>query len=178
HRDHGVDRGCRAACALYWQPGRFAPTRRVAGAPRLTMSRRHVIHWFLLGSLVAVLLPDGATAQQQDWQQEWADTLAQAQGQPLALTVHGIEGHEAVVREFQKRFPDIKVELTVSNPSIIAPRIVTEQRNGIFAWDSWWAATANMNNIVLPAGGLGRISDYLVFPEREGPPNGGAPDCA
>src|SRR5262249_49953320 len=175
HRDHGVDGRRRLAGALYWQPDRSAPTRHVA--LRLTMSRQPLTHRLLLGLLVAVLLTGRATAQQ-DWQREWADTLAKAKGQPLTLTVHGIEGHEAVVREFQKRFPDIKVELTVSNPSIIAPRIVTEQRNGIFAWDSWWAATANMNNIVLPAGGLGRISDYLVFPEREGPPNGGAPDCA
>jgi len=139
------------------------------------MSRQYVITRLLLGLLVALVLPVGAGAQQ-DWQREWADTLAKAKGQPLALTVHGVEGHEAVVREFQKRFPDIKVQLTVSNPSIIAPRIVTEQRNGIFAWDSWWAATANMNNIVLPAGGLDRITDYLILPEVKDPSNWRAPD--
>jgi iron(III) transport system substrate-binding protein len=125
--------------------------------------------------LVAMALPAAVDAQF-DWQREWNDTLAKAKGQPIALAVHGIEGHEAVVREFHKKFPDINVQLTVSNPSMIAPRIVTEQKNGIFAWDSWWAATANMNNVVLPAGGLDPIPNYLILPEVKDLSNWQAPN--
>lgn len=92
-----------------------------------------------------------------------------ARGQTLVLVVHGVAGHEATVREFQRRFPQVRVELTVQNPSSIAPRIVTEQKNGVFAWDSWWAASTAMNNIVLPADGFDPIANYLVLPTVKDP---------
>ncbi len=117
-----------------------------------------------------------APAFAQDWQKEWADTQARAKGQEFNLAVHSYEAHEAVAREFQKRFPDIKVNVTPSTPSTMAPRIVTEQRNGVFAWDSWWASTANMNNIVLPLNGFDKITDYFILPEVKDPENWRRPD--
>ena len=101
----------------------------------------------------------------QDWQKEWADVQARAKGQSLVISVHAIDGHAVVVREFQKKFPDIKVELTEQNPSLFTPRVLTEQKNGIFAWDTWWAATANMTNVVMPAGGFDKMTDYMILPE-------------
>lgn len=117
-----------------------------------------------LGPFAAALLlvAAGATAARA---QDLAALAKAAEGDTLTLIVHGVEGHEATVREFQRRFPKVKVELTVQNPSSIAPRIVTEQKNGIYAWDSWWAASTAMNNIVIPAGGFARITDYLVLPD-------------
>ena len=88
-----------------------------------------------------------------------------AEGDTLVLVVHGVEGHEATVREFQRRFPKVNVQVTVQNPSSIAPRIVTEQQNGIYSWDSWWAASTAMNNIVVPAHGFAPITDFLVLPD-------------
>lgn len=123
-----------------------------------------------------VLALGSTTALAQDWQKEWADTLARAKGQPLNLAVHSYEAHEAVAREFQKKFPDIKVNVTASTPSTFAPRVVTEQRNGVFAWDSWWASTANMNNIVLPLNGFDKITDYFILPEVKNPENWRRPD--
>jgi iron(III) transport system substrate-binding protein len=116
------------------------------------------------------------SAQAQDWQKEWADTLNRAKGQELNLAVHSYEAHEAVAREFQKRFPDIKVNVTPATPSTFAPRIITEQRNGIFAWDAWWASTANMNNLVLPLGGFEKITDYMILPEVKDESNWNRPD--
>ncbi len=104
-------------------------------------------------------------AKAQDWQKEWADVQARAKGQTLAISVHGIEGHAAIVGLFQKKFPDIKVELLEGNPSQFAPRVLTEQKGGIYAWDVMWAATSNMNNTILPADGFSKITDYLILPE-------------
>jgi iron(III) transport system substrate-binding protein len=101
----------------------------------------------------------------QDWQKEWSDTLNRAKGQELNLAVHSYEAHEAVAREFQKKNPDIKVNVTPATPSTIAPKIVAEQKNGIYNWDSWWASTANMNNIVMPIDGFAKLTDYLILPE-------------
>ncbi len=125
--------------------------------------------------LFAAALATGSAAAQ-DWQKEWADTLARAKGQELNLAVHSYEAHEAVAREFQKKFPDIKVNVTPSTPSTFAPRVITEQRNGIFAWDSWWASTANMNNLVLPLDGFDKITDYFILPEVKEPSNWRRPD--
>jgi ABC-type Fe3+ transport system substrate-binding protein len=115
----------------------------------------------VIGMVAATSIPAVA----QDWQKEWADTLARSKGQTLAIAVHGIEGHAHIVREFQKKFPDIKVQLWEGNPSQFAPRVLTEQKNGIHAWDVWWAATSNMTNTVQPAGGLEKITDYMILPE-------------
>jgi iron(III) transport system substrate-binding protein len=112
-------------------------------------------------ALSLVVLGASGTIQAQDL----AALARAAEGDTLNLVVHGVEGHEATVREFQRRFPKVKVQLTVQNPSAIAPRIVTEQQNGIYAWDSWWAASTAMNNIVIPAGGFAPITRYLVLPD-------------
>jgi iron(III) transport system substrate-binding protein len=127
--------------------------------------------------LAALVIGAGSDAlAQQAWQKEWADTVAKAKGQALALSVHSIEGHEQVVQEFQKKFPGINVSTTVVGPQNFAPRVITEQKNGVFVWDSWWANTANMNNTVLPTGGFDKISDYFILPEVKDMANWQAPE--
>jgi ABC-type Fe3+ transport system substrate-binding protein len=125
-------------------------------------------------ALAAVLVSGNARAQ--DWKQEWDAARAAAKGQQLNLILHSYEAHEAVAREFQKKFPDIRVNVTAATPSSTAPRLVTEQKNGIYNWDSWWASTGNMNSIVLPAGGFDPITDYLILPEVKEPSNWQRPD--
>ena len=130
-------------------------------------------------SLLALFAIRPAHAQeanaQGDWQKQWADVQAKAKGQDLNLTVHATNGSEQLVQVFQKRFPDIKVHTTAVGPSDMAPRILTEQKNGVFAWDSWWAATSNMTSLVLPAGGFEKITDYFILPEIKDPSNWLAP---
>ncbi len=119
----------------------------------------------VLSAAIGIMAVAALPAAAQDWQKEWADTQARAKGQTLAIAVHGIEGHAAIVREFQKKFPDIKVDLWEGNPSQFAPRVLTEQKNGIFAWDVMWAATSNMTNTIQPGGGFDKLTDYMILPE-------------
>jgi iron(III) transport system substrate-binding protein len=88
-----------------------------------------------------------------------------AEGESLVLAVQSLNGMEAVVEAFRRAHPEIRVKLTVQGPSALAPRILAEQRNGIYAWDSWWGLSANMNNVVLPAQGFDPIGPYLLSPE-------------
>jgi ABC-type Fe3+ transport system substrate-binding protein len=83
----------------------------------------------------------------------------------LVLAVQSLNGMEAVVEAFRRAHPEIRVKLTVQGPSALAPRILAEQRNGIYAWDSWWGLSANMNNVVLPAGGFDPIDGDFLSPE-------------
>jgi hypothetical protein len=66
------------------------------------MTSKLAVSVFAFFAALTVAVGSDARAQQ-TWQQEWADTVAKAKGQPLVLSVHSIEGHEQVVREFQNR---------------------------------------------------------------------------
>jgi len=101
----------------------------------------------------------------QDWQAEWDAVLEEANGQELNVVIQPNEAFEAVVREFMNRFPEIDTQVSIIHPSQFAPRVVTEQEGGVFAWDVWWSTASNMNNVVLPADGLEPITDYLILPE-------------
>jgi iron(III) transport system substrate-binding protein len=101
----------------------------------------------------------------QDAQAEWKAVLDKAKGQELNLALQPDDGYIAVVSVFEKKFPQIKVQATRVHPSQMAPRIVTEQKNGLYAWDVWWATASNMNTVVLPVGGFEKITDYMILPE-------------
>lgn len=96
---------------------------------------------------------------------DWAHIEEQAKGQTLNLILQPDDGYLDVVAAFRKRYPQIHVNATLMNPSDAGPRILTEQQNGIYAWDSWWGTASNMNNVVLPEHGLEDIRKYLVLPE-------------
>jgi len=130
------------------------------------MNLRHFLNRF---AVVAALALAALPALAQSDSKEWKDLVASAKGQSLVLGVHAVEGHADVIREFQKRFPDIKVEFSEMSMSTLGPRVVTEQHNGIYAWDVAWGGTQTMLTTVLPAGGFEPITDYLVLPEVKDP---------
>jgi ABC-type Fe3+ transport system substrate-binding protein len=111
-----------------------------------------------------------------DWKSDWDKAVADARGQSLNLIIQPNEGYEAVVAEFKRRFPQIKVQTTLMHPTDAGPRVLMEQQNGRFGWDAWWATASNMNNIATPAGGLDKISDYFVLPEVKDMNNWRDPD--
>jgi iron(III) transport system substrate-binding protein len=119
----------------------------------------------LLLSIAGLALVRARPARAQDWKAEWQATIAKAKGQSLSLALQQGDGYGAVVDTFRREFPDIVVETTVSAPAAFAPRVVTEQQNGVFAWDSWWSTAANMSSIVMPVGGFDKITDYFILPE-------------
>lgn len=120
-----------------------------------------------LGALAVALFAGSfaATASAQDWQAEWNKTLEEAKAKELNIVIQPNEAFESVVRVFQERFPDIKTQVSIIHPSQAAPRIVKEQEGKVYNWDVWWSTASNMNNVVLPAGGLEPITDYLILPE-------------
>jgi ABC-type Fe3+ transport system substrate-binding protein len=96
---------------------------------------------------------------------DWNKTIADAKGQELNLIVDPYDGQDAVIKLFGAKFPGIKVQTTILHPSDAAPRIITEQKNGLYNWDAWWSTASTMNNVLLPANGLDRVSDYFVLKE-------------
>jgi ABC-type Fe3+ transport system substrate-binding protein len=91
--------------------------------------------------------------------------VAAAKGQKLNLIVDPGAAYVGVAAVFAKSFPDINVQTTVMHPSDAAPRLISEQRNNVFAFDAWWGTCTNMNAIAIPANLLVEVPDLLILPE-------------
>lgn len=117
----------------------------------------------MLGAL-AVLLAFPAVAEAQGSDADWNATIAKAQGQTLVVVYSDNKAFDTIIEEFTKQ-TGIKIQATVSRPSVILPRVKTEQNNGQYLWDVWWSITANMVNVAAPAGMLQPFEPLLVLPE-------------
>jgi iron(III) transport system substrate-binding protein len=130
----------------------------------------------LAAAVVALVAAAASGSAEEAREKEWKDTIAAAKGQTLALSVHAADGFAQTVRVFQKRFPEINVEMTEIIPDAMVTRVLTEQKNGVFAWDSMWASTSNMNSLLIPAGAYQDLEPFLILPEVKDPANWRAPD--
>jgi ABC-type Fe3+ transport system substrate-binding protein len=117
----------------------------------------------LVSAAVAVLAAAPVRAQSAA-DAEWKALVEKAKGQSLVLNNQGNQAIDTVLEAFTKKF-GIKVEPTVSRPSQAITRIQTEQKNGQYLWDVWWAITANMVSVASPAGMFDSFEKYLVLPE-------------
>lgn len=124
-----------------------------------------------VSTVVALVLagcgaPDGAAAASASGEfadPDWQALVDEASGQSLNIISHPTEDYAHLVDAFQEAFPDIDVELTGSRPSDISPRVISEQAAGVFQWDVVFAATANMTNVLLPAGALVELPPLYVL---------------
>lgn len=112
----------------------------------------------------ALLLAGASVAHAQNADAEWNATLAKAKSQTLVLVNQGSPAFDKMLEAFTKKF-GIKVDATVARPTIILPRVKTEQGNGQYLWDIWWATTSNMTSVAAPAGMLQPFEPFLILPE-------------
>jgi hypothetical protein len=101
-----------------------------------------------------------------DWQARWEQTVqaAKREGKVVVVT-HTNLYHREQIQKFNEKYPEIQVEHVPIRPSEFAPKVVTEQQNGIYGYDVWVSPTSNMVEVVLPTGGFELITPYLVLPE-------------
>ncbi|MCS0496558.1 extracellular solute-binding protein [Ancylobacter sp. MQZ15Z-1] len=124
------------------------------------LDRRQFLAGAALAGAAATGLPRPARAAA-----DWDATVAAAKGQSLNLIIDPYQAHKDVVAVFAQKFPGIDVQASTLHPSDAAPKMLTEQKNGVYSWDAWWGTCSNMNNVALPAGGLDLIDQYFVLPE-------------
>ncbi|WP_161139890.1 ABC transporter substrate-binding protein [Propylenella binzhouense] len=96
---------------------------------------------------------------------DWDAAVAAAKGQSLNLIMDPFDAHAKVVDVFKEKFPDINVQANAIHASDAAPKVITEQKNGLYNWDTWWAVCSNMNNVATPAGVLVPIDEFFVLDE-------------
>lgn len=96
----------------------------------------------------------------------WDQVVEAAKKEKLVVVTALGDNDKALMAQFSKAYPDIAVEHTGARPSDISPRIITEQRNGLYAWDVMYSnGTSNMNEVLLPADAFQEIKPLLMLPE-------------
>jgi len=107
-----------------------------------------------------------------DWQARWDRTLeaAKKEGKVVVVT-HTNLYYRDQIQKFNEKYPEIQVEHVAIRPSEFAPKLITEQQNGIYGYDLWISPTSNMVEIVVPAGGFEKLTPYLITPDVTEPTN-------
>ena len=121
-----------------------------------------LVRWAVAACALLSVSPNAATAQNAD--ADWNATLAKAKTQTLVMVYREGKAVDRMLDAFTKKF-GIKVEATVARPTVILPRVKTEQANGQYLWDIWWAITANMVSVAAPSGMLQPFEPFLILPE-------------
>ena len=119
----------------------------------------------LAAGLILFCAIDGAVAAQAKptWQQEWERTLeaAKKEGQ---VTVY-IAGYEAVLPDFEKEYPDIKLTTVAARGSQLGHRLLSERRGEKYLADVV-SAGANATSLQLyPAKVFEPMRPALILPE-------------
>ena len=103
------------------------------------------------------------------WQQEWERTIeaAKKEGQVVVY----ISGYEAVLPDFEKEFPEIKVTAVTGRGNQLGPRLLAERRAEKYLADvSSTGANPNYQQYYL-AKALDPIKPALILPEVTDPSN-------
>jgi iron(III) transport system substrate-binding protein len=110
--------------------------------------------------------PANASGREADGPTRW-DQLVQAAKQEgkVVVVTHTDLLYRSLLERFRQRYPEVQVEHLAIRPSEFAPKVVTEQQNGVFGYDVWISPTSNMVEVVLPAGGFEDLTRFLVLPE-------------
>ena len=93
---------------------------------------RLIIFLLTIHLIYSVALSDAAQANP-SWQQEWEKTIEAAKREGQAVIY--ISGYEAVLPDFEKEFPDIKVVAVTGKGALIAQRVLSERRAGRYLAD-------------------------------------------
>src|SRR5687767_262735 len=143
--------------------GRFPTTVTEAGGLMATRRRLKSAATWMLGLFLMACAPQtGAPAAlvttadpAADWQARWEQTVQAAKREgKVTIVTHTNLYHREQIAKFQERYPEIQVEHVPIRPSEFAPKVITEQQNGIFGYDLWISPTSNMVEVVLPTGGF------------------------
>jgi len=87
-----------------------------------------------------------------DWKAEWDVVLAAAKKEGKVVVAGGAgPGYRKAVDEFQKAYPDIKLEYTGGSAgNVHAPKILAERQAGLYLWDVFQGAGTVMLEPLIP----------------------------
>lgn len=86
------------------------------------------------GAALLFLVALSAWGQEKSWEKVWNETVALAKKEG-EVVIYGGSNHEAYFREFQKKFPEVRVKFLLGEGSQLIPRILAEIRAGKYLGD-------------------------------------------
>jgi ABC-type Fe3+ transport system substrate-binding protein len=94
---------------------------------------------------------------------DWDRIVADANKEGKLVVAHSsLESNGRILQVFQDKYPSIQLERSGMAASVFSPRVVSEQRQGLFAWDLLIGTGFNSAERVLaPANALGDIRPFL-----------------
>ena len=127
-----------------------------------------LFRWALRSSWLGVLLILGSAAgwgaaAKPAWQQTWEKTLAAAKKE--APVVIYVAGYEAVLADFQRDFPEIKIAPVPIRGAEISRRLIAERRADKYIADVVMAGANGTTLVLHPAKALDPIKPALILPE-------------
>jgi iron(III) transport system substrate-binding protein len=103
-----------------------------------------------------------AAAPSSDWDKVVAG--AKSEGSVTVNTFPGSANQQALA-EFNKAYPEIKLEQTTLVSSGLAPKILQERQAGLYTWDVIHQPTTTSLQVLKPAGVLDPIKPAIVRPD-------------
>jgi iron(III) transport system substrate-binding protein len=117
-------------------------------------------HKLIIAAAGIGLLALSAPAARAELNEDWASVVAKARKEGLVV-VHGGPGKRyaaALVKAFNKAYPDIKVQFSGASNRTDVPRLLRERKANIFAWDLWVSG---------PSTAVGRLKPQGIFQPLE-----------
>lgn len=113
----------------------------------------------------------GAAAAQDEWQAEWAKTVAaaKAEGQVVVNLSPSPARRDFLLKQWKEDYPEIELSLSIVSGSGFVPAVVTERMAGKYLWDVWHAGP---NYEAIRAGLLDPLLPELIFPRSRTPMSG------
>jgi len=129
--------------------------------PRIPLSGRLLAAGLLLLFQIGAA---GAGEARLSRQAEWDKTLqaAKKEGQ---VVMYVSDVYEEVFRQFQKRYPEIKVVVVPGAGNAIANRIMSERRAGKYLGDFYLGGSGTAHDVLLKAKVLDPVKPTLILPE-------------
>jgi iron(III) transport system substrate-binding protein len=117
--------------------------------------------------LATTSIAPSAYAKAENWQADWAKTLAAAkqEGELVIAAPSGRGWRDFLTEHFHKRFPEVTVKITPFAGRDFWPRLLKEREVGQFLWDMRVGGSDNNTHVLKAQGMFAPMRDQLVLPE-------------
>ncbi len=121
-------------------------------------------------ALVAGIAPFGIARAADDWQAEWARTIAAAkkEGAVVVCASSNRSRRDFIIKEWQKAYPEIELSYQVVGGTSFVPATVTERSAGKYLWDVFHNGPPSGLSAI-HAGLLDPLIPEFILPEVKDP---------
>ena len=99
------------------------------------------------------------------WEIDWDNTVAAANEEGKLVVTVFRQPDSVAVKEFEKFFPEINVEVQILQGRAFSARVPAEQDAGVFTFDVFMSGSTTASTNLCPRGVLGNTRELLIRPD-------------